>query len=265
MSNVEYFDTQCVCICDTDQRKANMASALARGYPVVEKLESNWRPLAIVGGGPSVADDVEELRNWKSSRNGEIWACNGALDWLMERGIKPDGFVMIDPHPSKVADLKNPPDGVTYYIASICDPAVFDALAGKDVVIWHQKDPENKPPKGQGWVGGGPTVLTRAPLVAYCLGWRDVHLFGADSSFETKETHAYPMQLAEGVTPDEGINVLLDGVLYSTSVLYVHQTAYFQAIHAWFVERGARFAIHGRGLGPAILKAKLHQLEEIAA
>jgi len=266
MSKIQFLDTQCIGICTADELRVNMASANARGYPVVEKLESNWRPLAIVGGGPSVDEDIDELRAWKSKHPyAEIWAVNGALGWLLARGITPDAMVMMDPHWSMAQFVECDLPEITYYMCSFCDPSVFDKLRGKNVVIWHAGDEIAKPPRGQGAVGGGPTILSRAPMLAYCLGYRDVTLFGADSSYRGMEEHSYNVDYAPGIQMDERMLFQLDDMIYETCLVFVHQAAYFQAIHHWYTTRGARFKIAGYGLGPAMLKAKMHSVEELTA
>jgi hypothetical protein len=251
---IEYYDTQCNCSVSTEQRIANMLAALERGLPVVEKLAPNNRSLAIIGGGVSVADDVEELKAFK----GDIWAVNGSHDWALDQGIKLTGFVMVDPEPIMIKYVQKPREGIAYYIGSICHPGVFDALDGYDVRMWHAGSDDCIPPKGKGgMIGGGPSVMTRAPLLAFALGYRDVHLHGADSSYEGARHHIYD------AADDPRIRILLDDVLYETCILYVHQAAYFQQIAHFYESKMALFAIHGRGMGPAMLRAKMHSVEDI--
>ena len=42
-------------------------------------------------------------------------------------------------------------------------------------------------PRGEWIVGGGTTAMTRAPYFGLLQGWRDITLFGADSSFDGRE------------------------------------------------------------------------------
>jgi hypothetical protein len=253
MAELVSFGAHISCVASTDERRANMESALARGLPLATKLEPNGRALAIVGGGPSVADDLEELRNFK----GDIWAVNGSLDWLASHGIKATGFVLIDPVHDMLARYLQGGHDCEYFIASFCAPETFDALSDKRVTLWHAGSGDVKPPKGQGMVGGGPTVMSRAPMLAFCVGYRDVHLFGADSSYEGDRHHVY-----EDAERENDVRVELDGLVYDTSPVFVHQVAYFQQIHHFFVTRDASFTIHGRGLGPAMMNARMHTMEE---
>lgn len=256
MAELVSFGANITCVASTDERLANMQSALARGLPLVTKLEPNGRSLAIVGGGPSVADDLDKLRNFE----GDIWAVNGSLDWLASHGIKAQGYVLIDPIADMVLRYLQGGHDCDYYIASFCQPAIFDALEGKRVTLWHAGSSDVKPPKGQGMIGGGPTVMTRAPMLAFCVGYRDVQLFGADSSYEGERHHVY-----EDAEREEDVRVELDGVIYNTSPVFVHQVAYFQQIHHFFASRGASFQIHGRGLGRGMMSAQVHTMEEAVA
>lgn len=240
---------QIVCSSDAEKRNANVASAIARGLPLIAKQDAHNRPLAIVGGGPSVLDDIETLRNWR----GDIWSVNGALDWLADQGISCAGYVVIDPEPIMAQFLENPPDGMTYYVGSVCHPETFDALAGRNVVLFHPLMDDMPLVDKAGVIGGGPTVLTRAPQLGYRLGYRDIHLFGADSSYERGIHHIYEAPM------DPLVRVELDGEVYDTSGVFVHQVAYFQQMLHWFGTKGVNFEIHGRGLGPAMMKAPIHE------
>lgn len=133
-----------------------------------------------MGSGPSVQSRLDKLRSWP-----EIWAINGAYDYLVSEGIVPHGFVGIDPLPGLAEYVLNVRNETTCYLSATCDPAVFDALEGKQVKIWFP-DQENHDafPVGATLVRGGTHAITRAPYLAYNLGYRDITLFGADASFD---------------------------------------------------------------------------------
>jgi hypothetical protein len=242
---------QIVCTSDAEQRCANLENALKYGFPVVAKQAAHNRSLAIVGGGPSVADDLDVLRTFD-----EIWCVNGSLDWLVSNGIVPTGYVIVDPEPIMAQYLQSPPKETTYYVGSICHPEVFKALADRNVVLWHPLMDDVPFPKGEGQIGGGPTILTRVPMLAFAMGHRDVHMFGADSSYEGDQHHIYD------APKDPLVRVALDNVIYDSCGVFVHQVAYFQQILHWYQTHEAIFEIHGRGLGPAILRATMHQVED---
>lgn len=177
---VRYIETTCVV--DLDGRAANLQKSLARGLSWIERQPARTGKLAIVGSGPSVRDRLDKLKVW----DGEIWAVNGAYDYLLSQGIVPDGFWGIDPLPGLAEYVKNARPETTFYIAGSCDPSVFDVLEGYKVALWFPACDDLVYPEGALQVPGGVTVLTRAPFAAYDLGWRDITLFGADSSFDDK-------------------------------------------------------------------------------
>ncbi len=171
------------CVVDAGGRKANLALVLALGLPTIEKKPARAGQLAIVASGPSVREHLEELRSWP----GEIWAVNGAYDYLLDNGIVAHGFFAIDPLPELADYVRRPRHETTFRIASTCDLAVFEALDGSDVQIFHAFADDLKYPEGSGQIGGGTTAVTRAPYLALVEGWRDIVLFGVDSSYDGGE------------------------------------------------------------------------------
>lgn len=172
------------CVVDEEGRAANLLSVLRRGLPSIGRYPAHDGELAIVGSGPSVRDYLGEIRRWR----GEIWAINGAYDYLVSQGIVPDAFVGMDPLPGLAQYVQHIDKRTTCYLASICDPGVFDALTERKVVLWHPEAEGmiERYPRGSLIVGGGTHVMTRAPYVARALGWRDKTLFGCDSSYDTE-------------------------------------------------------------------------------
>lgn len=177
------------CVVDLDGRVENLQINLQRGLPVCTRLPERAGKLALCGAGPSLRHHVSELREWP----GEVWAVNGAYSFLRDHGIVPHGFVAIDPLPGMAQYVENTDPATTFYIASICDPSVFDNLCDRNVIMFHPdgEDMQHRYPPDSWIVGGGTTVLTRAPYLGLLLGWRDFTVFGADSSYEGLQRYAY--------------------------------------------------------------------------
>jgi hypothetical protein len=131
------------------------------------------KPLAIVGGGHSVASHIAELQDWQ----GDIWAINGAWEWCRDRDIEATMF-SIDPLPG-LADVAR--RCTSAILASCCDPSVFEAMAGQDVTIFDMLLDGTR---------NGPTSLSTSPIVGLMAGYAEFHLFGADSSYASA-THVY--------------------------------------------------------------------------
>ena len=151
------------------------ATVLARNEDYARRLGfPKWSPaasqrLAVVGGGPSITDRVEELAAW----DGDIWAINGAVGWCMRQGIDAVLFT-IDPLP---ATAKHATGVERAFVSVTCHPSLFDALQGADIEAF-------KPTLT------GATTATAAPIAAADKGYRSVTFFGCESSFGDA-THVY--------------------------------------------------------------------------
>lgn len=173
------------CVFDKDKRQVHIDSSVSRNLPRCIRRKERPGKVAIVASGPSATDYVEFLQSF----DGEIWGINGAFVWMQKRGIKPTAFVGLDPEDILKEYLIETPD-VTYYLAAQVHPCVFDHLKDKNVRLWFPADNEVRYPFGAVPVFGGSTCLGRAPNLAYTLGFREVHIFGGDSSY-TDKSHVY--------------------------------------------------------------------------
>lgn len=178
----------------------------------------------IVGGAPSVKKYLGKIRKLAKDPDNIIFALNWTHTWLIENGIIPDAtvFFEIDVEPDSV--LKKAHKDVTYFICSHCDRRTFDALKGYKRVVWHshpnspgeekvsqelfpflwQKDTNGKYVYGSHFVGGGVNSFTRTMTVALMCGYRNLELFGCDSSFpkQSKSTHVEGYETVNDVKTD---------------------------------------------------------------
>lgn len=157
-----------------------------RDLQELEQLPPRNDKIAVVGGGPSLKNEIEMLKAFP----GVIVSTNNTHDYLLRKGIKPNFYVMSDAKPENAKYVQNPNKGTTYLISSKCHPSVFDALKDETVIKWHE------------WLNigedesvlricGGSTVGLKSLNVMYILGFRDFHLFGMDSCLTDDEHHAY--------------------------------------------------------------------------
>lgn len=198
-----------------------------------------WAPkrtgqLAIVGSGPSVSEYLDELKAWP----GEIWAINGAYRFLLDEGVHVHAFVGLDPVPGLREYVTVRGKHVSYLLSSVCDPCVFDELAGEDVWLWHSKGYEYPP--GSHPVGGGTTCLTRAPYLAHMVGWRDITVYGADSSFSARP-YCYEQRFAEDIGSPVAVEQhprfvvdTVDGKSFETNLALAKQVSVFGVMQQHF-------------------------------
>jgi len=151
----------------------NIAASKSLGLPEIGEAE---RPvLAVIGGGPSVAEHIEELKNWK----GDIWSSGSAYPWTIANGINAT-FLTIDQCPTLAQDGKGAKKAI---LATCCDPSVFEMLKDAEIEVFdlqHEGEDANH----------GPTSVSAVPKIALLMGYKEIHFFGCDSSY-AKQTHAY--------------------------------------------------------------------------
>jgi hypothetical protein len=241
-----------VCILDEQERAGQIKSALARGLPICGPQEVTARKLAIVAPSPSIKDKHLEFQSW----TGDIWAINGAHDYLVQEiGRAPTGFVSVDPHPAMLKHVRFPQAKTTYYLASSSAPELFDALKGFDVRIWHSKhDPGHYPA-----VSGGVSCVTSAPFLAYMLGYRDITIFGADSSYEDQPyAYAGPTVVS---TPEQVLYLRVDGNVFKTEAGLAMQANHLCLIRDHFP---VPLKFECEGLLAALLDSPIRSLDEVA-
>lgn len=163
-------------------------------------------------------------------------AINGAYRWLSGHGREPDSVIVVDPLPSMAGLFGDIGDAV-FYVADHVDPTVFDAV--KNIVtftnIEGDEDVDGLP--------GGPTALTRAPVLALYLGYRDITLFGADSCYRGDTTHSYEHKPNPDVFTFSG---------WETDVQLLAQAQYLAAM--WpALERAATVEIVGNHLASRLI------------
>lgn len=239
---------------------SHIRSATTRGLPQVLFQPPRKDPMIVVGGGPSLKTPaiLRDLRR----RKGNILALNGAHDFLIGKGIHPWGMMMYDPRADNVGFLRKPRKGVTYYLASQCDPGAFDALAGHEVILWHANAGTNEadllrelygPADPWCLIAGGTTVGTRALYVGQALGFRKFHLYGMDSCLGADdEVHAYDQRL-RGFVAEDRVKVEAAGRIF-IATRWMHQQAKDFAELLRSHGETLDIRVHGGGLLAAVLE-----------
>lgn len=152
----------------------------------------------IVGGAPSMKACLKDIKRLTKDPDNRIFALNWSHTWLIQHGVIPHAcvFFEIDAEPDTTLKAAHP--DVTYFICSHCHPRTFDELKSYKRVLWHS--PPNSPGEkvvgdelfpGSNLVGGGIGTFTRTLTIALQMGFRNIELFGVDSSFpdDASSTH----------------------------------------------------------------------------
>lgn len=155
----------------------------------VRPYESNGREVMILGGGPSLNGQMDEIKRLQSEGCALV-TLNGAYNWAQEKGLTISSTIVVDARPFN-ARFTHPvePNPLTMYlIGSQCDPSVLEGLPRERTFLWNttaemiQDILEEHVGPGK-WFGvvGGCTVLLRAIPLLRMLGYSKFHLFGCDS------------------------------------------------------------------------------------
>jgi uncharacterized Rossmann fold enzyme len=248
MGGITRADLVSICNTDTERLTKNVRSAIDRLIPWLKLQEPHAGHVAIIGGGPSMADKFGEIA-WRKSMGQQVWALNGTASYLRERGIIPDAHVIVDARPENAAFLDGAASDTMHYLASQCDPEVFKAA--ERVTLWHAHSPGMVEMltglQETSLVGGGSTVGLQALVIAYILGYRKIHLYGFDSSYREDEHHAYPQGLnANEVT----VNALVGDRTFKAAPWMVQQAEEFMTTAAELERDGTVITVHGDGLLP---------------
>lgn len=156
--------------------QANAKHAMGLGLPYAGPGQAVGETLAIAGGGPSLARNLDRLKDFSA-----VWGINYTSQWLEERGI-PNTLFSVDP-------LYDPgmTEGVDRAILAVCThPKILEELEGKPVHLFYTELNE-----GAVWAAtGGPSSACRVPMVAFNMGYRSITFFGCEGSYE-ETSHAY--------------------------------------------------------------------------
>lgn len=162
---------------------------LKRTLPVSQIGMFEGRTATLCGAGPSLNETLDEFV-------GDIWACNGAYNFLQDKNIIADYFFCWDSGKELLPFLSRPHKDTTFFVASICLPEVFEILKDYKVIMWHPfygsavNDSILKHGRDKEYmVGGGSACMTRAPFLLTHLGYKEIHLHGADSSMKEDVSH----------------------------------------------------------------------------
>lgn len=186
----------CLLNTDEDRIRENILTNLKRGHEQIWAYPEQETEVCICAGGPSLKKHFNEIKNIQK-KGGKVIALANTAHILVNAGIIPNAHVLLDAKPRNktfIQDIKT-----TYFIASQCDPEVFDEAEKTEnkIYIWHGVNNDEEfqviHELGDPWipVQGGSTLTLRAIRLFNILGYKNFHIFGFDSCYEGDEHHAY--------------------------------------------------------------------------
>lgn len=250
-------------LCNTSDEdlERNIRHNTCRDLKWVKAEQETTAPAIIVGGGPSVANDVEEIRALQRA-GGYVFAINGASKWLRGHGIRADYQVIADAK-QETATLVDP-FARDHLFASQVHPDTMSAVEAP--IVWHLEIGEVEkyfPPDrvrrgGYALIGGGAATGNSALCLAYAMGHRTLHAFGMDSSHGAG-SHAYDQPM-NALIPT--VDVEWAGRSFVSSVAMKSQAEKFQITGRMLEQEGCEVHVHGDGLLQHMWRAKPGDLTE---
>jgi hypothetical protein len=251
-------------LCNTsdEQLFANIKTNAANGAEWVGFRPAHDGIAVLVGGGPSLANHLEDIRKLALA-GGTIFAMNGAATFLETHGIRPAYQVIADAKPETATLIE--PRAIAHLFASQVDPACFAAVPG--ALLWHLEMPgiEDAFPEarrkrgGYALVGGGAAVGNSACALAYVMGYRTMHLFGYDSSHKGEASHAYDQPMNRFIPT---IDVEWAGKKFTSSLAMKAQAEKFMITGQALKQAGVDLHVHGEGLLPTMWNTPVENITE---
>ena len=226
-----------------------------RKLPWLTEAPAHDGVAVICGGGPSLDATMPFIRGHAKAGH-TILALNNAAAFLRARDVVPTYQVIIDPRPENIRFVTEVPAD-HFILSSQCDPSLFDALDGHDVTVLHpavEGVREHLPPGTIATlVGGGITVGLTAMAAVHVLGFREIHLYGYDSSdADDGNAHAYPQD--ENDPEKKRIEVIVAGRRFRSSYAMYAQAEKFESFARLLADADATVYVHGDGLLPTIAR-----------
>ncbi len=232
----------------------NVKANIAGDWDQVTPHATNDVELMILGGGPSLADHLDEIRQLRAD-GVKLVTLNGTYNWAIEHGLTPSATVIVDAREFNRRFTKPIVDGCRYLISSQVHPAVLNGLPKDRTLLWHTSMDSIREvlnDRYQLWfnIPGGSTVTLRAIPLLRLLGFRKFRLFGFDSCFIEGQGHAYPQPENDR---DIRISVNCGGRIFDCAPWHVSQAAEFMDL-VKFLGDEIELDVVGDGLIAHILK-----------
>lgn len=243
-----------------EQIVSNLRENTARPLKWLTQKSVTDKSAVMVGGGPSAADHIEEIRRMQAA-GGVVFAANGASKWLRYHGIVPDWQVIADAK-EETAILVDP-EAKGHLFSSAVNPSTMTAVP--EPIVWHpliagieQCFPDERRSLEYSLIGGT-TAGTHGMCIAYVMGHREFHCFGFDSSHRGAASHAYAQPMNDSIP---NVEVEWAGKKYLASIAMKAQAEQFQLTARAMQDLGCTVHVHGDGLLPAMWNTAAENLNE---
>jgi 2-polyprenyl-3-methyl-5-hydroxy-6-metoxy-1,4-benzoquinol methylase len=179
----------------------------------------------------------------------KIFALNGCASFLNHNIAIPDYQVILDAQKCTTSLIS---DAKRHLFASQVDPECFEIVPNAQLWQATHGDVALEFPEYENdycMVGGAISVGNAALVLAYVMGYREIHCYGFDSRHKDGEGHAFKQSINNG---DPTTIVRFMGKEYISSITMKLQAKYFMERAYALKQEGCKIEVHGDGLLPAM-------------
>lgn len=252
-----------LCNTDDDVILSNVLTNSRKVKTWAKSQPVNDRTLLICGSGPSIRDDVELIRQMQKD-GCDVWALNNCANYLSLQDITPDVQVIMD---AQECTIKAIGPAKAHWFASQVHPKLFEVV--QDAVLWQATHGDIKVDEQEGFpehddeycmIGSAVSVGNTAMVLAFAQGYRNIHLFGYDSS-NKGVSHVIHQPWNDG---EPMIDRTFRGKTYTSSLTMNAQTDAFPSRASVLQRYGCKLTVHGYGILPDRWNANLTEEEKYA-
>lgn len=207
---------------------SNVQENLALRVPDIYEISGKRSgALVIVGGGPSVDDEIETIRQLHN-QGIPVMVIARMYPWCAKTGVMPDYVVSLDcsEEQEKSFDDIYCPD-VTYLLASVTRPSILKKLQGEQCYIFdpRENDKMRRFRAQNGYTvatvinAGGSVVVTTISL-GMNLGYDDFHIFGLDLLVKDR-SQSHSKNIAGQSVQQDFVEIEIDGESILTTPSFV--------------------------------------------
>jgi hypothetical protein len=155
----------------------------------------------LCGSGPSIRHDVGDIRE-RHGRGAKIFALNAAAKFLNARSFHPDFQVMID---AKEESLGLIGMAKQHLFGATVNPRCFKARPNATLFQLQVDDDDLQAeidalaPHEYSMMSTAVSVGLVSAILAFVVGYRDLHFYGYDSSHENNESHVVRQKMNDVV------------------------------------------------------------------
>ncbi|MGB6873776.1 MAG: 6-hydroxymethylpterin diphosphokinase MptE-like protein [Dehalococcoidia bacterium] len=216
----------------------------------------------LIGGGGSIVDHIEDILELQG-KGATVFAMNGSSKWARGQGIKVDYQVIIDAKEDTATLVDSGAN--EHLFASQCNKKTLEKASNLTLIHFATLDveklfpPERVEQGGYVLLGGGSTVGNATLAAAYAQGFREIHMFGYDSSYKDGKSHGYKQAINDSMPTAE---MTWAGKTYLASIAMKSQAEKFPLFAKALKELGCDLRIYGDGLLQTIYNTKYEDLTE---